>query len=122
MKLKIIYSWFDAAATEEELQYMKSKERETGKVRVMADMLDGVVRQRLAYEYKDRTGDIPVSLRAGKVLLYTTIERCVNKLKGLEDNKVVHMTPQNADLFVFRKVCSPLRAAGSPGGRGQCIE
>jgi hypothetical protein len=84
----------------------------------MADMLDGVVRQRLAYEYKQRTGEIPVALHAGKVLLYTTIERCVNKLKGLDHSKAVHMTPQNADLLVFRKVCLPLRAASSPGGPG----
>jgi hypothetical protein len=101
-KLKIIYSWFDLATLPEELQFLKSKDPESGKVRAIANTLDGVVRQRIAYEFKQRTKSIPTSLRAGKVLGYTTIERLLSALKKIDHP--IELVPENTDLLVFRKV------------------
>ena len=68
---KIVFDWFDAAATEEERVLTRDSESELGQKKIGADNLQTIVRMRLASEFTTRNVKLPPSLSPGKDLKAT---------------------------------------------------
>ena len=111
-KINTIAGWFNAAATEEETSLLRNG-GEDGERRRVAERINHVVRKRLALEFKERTGEVPPALRAGKILKFTTL---ISKLEGLSKLKsnAVDLTLDDADLPAFRAEVDHRRPPSPP--------
>ena len=117
-KILAIKSWFEAAATTEELKVMKGADTEVGERRRVVDKVMNVVRQRFAHEYRLNGKPIAEAVAKGKVLSLTTIGNELGKLKKLNEA----FSLETADLSTFRKENEPeavsIRSAKRARGEG----
>ena len=113
-----IKSWFEAAATQEELKVMKGADTEVGERRRVVDKVMNVVRQRFAHEYRLNGKPIAEAVAKGKVLSLTTIGNELGKLKKLNEA----FSLETADFSTFRKENEPeavsIRSAKRARGEG----
>ena len=73
-KLNLIITWFNAAATTEELAVMRDRDEESGKKEKIAQKLHRVVRQRLLKAFIDEGAGPKDSLTKGKIIASTGLE------------------------------------------------
>ena len=101
-----LVAWLGEAATTQEKEVLLAG-GESGERRTIAEVLNHVVRRRLAVEFKRRTGAVPPALRAGKILKFTTIGTKLTDLANLPEN-AIDLTLEGAKLPRFREqVCYP---------------
>ena len=101
-----LVAWLGEAATTQEKEVLLAG-GESGERRTIAEVLNHVVRRRLAVEFKRRTGAVPPALRAGKILKFTTIGTKLTDLANLPE-QAVDLTLEGAKLPRFREqVCYP---------------
>ena len=104
-KITTTCSWMDAAATLAELRVMRAR-GEPGERKRIAERINHVVRQRVAFEFKERTGKIPPSLAKSKILNLTTLGEQLEKLGKLETD-AFDLNLGNVDFPAFRAQLPP---------------
>ena len=101
-----LVAWLGEAATTQEKEVLLAG-GESGERWTIAEVLNHVVRRRLAVEFKRRTGAVPPALRAGKILKFTTIGTKLTDLANLPEN-AIDLTLEGAKLPRLREqVCYP---------------